>query len=712
MAGINEPYTNRLIHEKSPYLLQHAHNPVDWYPWSDEAFQKAGKEDKPIFLSIGYSTCHWCHVMERESFSDPEIARLLNTYFVPIKVDREERPDIDSFYMNAVTAILDSGGWPLNVFLTPARKPFWGGTYFPPEDRPGIFGLKTLLAAIAHEWENNRMELLNSSESIIQALIERQKAERGEAVPLSGKELDLAYQSLSSRFDRRFGGFGTAPKFPRPHLLSFLLRYWKRTAEDRALQMVEQTLTRMAGGGIYDQIGGGFHRYATDAEWQVPHYEKMLYDQALASKAYLEAYQATGRKTYAQTAREIFEYVLRSLTGPEGGFYSGEDADSAPDPSHPEEKREGAFYLFSKDEVMAALGRERGEMISFFFGLQAQGVTHLGLHEECMGKGIPFVAHSIPDTAQRFNRSEDEIEAMVQESRKILLEVRSMRPKPFLDDMILVDWNGLMISSLSLGSRVLGELRYQERAEKAAQFILQNLMDRSGRLLHRYRDKEPAISGMLPDYAFFINGLLDLYEASFHPRYLGQARHLCEQMIDLFRDEQGGGGLLFAAGDREQMPLPQKEAYDGVIPSGNSLAAFDLLRLARLTMDRSLEEKADLLFGAFSKEISQAPDSYAQMLMALDFAKGPSREIVLSAGYDNRELADMVKIIFQGLIPNRVIAFRPPSGRGLEETLALMPHLENRPPLEGRATAYVCEHYTCHPPVKSAIELREVLKGW
>ncbi|MEW6378486.1 MAG: thioredoxin domain-containing protein [bacterium] len=709
---MNEPFTNRLIHEKSPYLLQHAHNPVDWYPWSDEAFQKARNEDKPVFLSSGYSTCHWCHVMERESFSDPEVARILNGHFVPIKVDREERPDIDNFYLKAVMAITGSGGWPLTTFLTPDKKPFWGGTYYPPEDRPGTPGFKTLLLTIAHEWENQRIRLLTSAESVIHAFIEQQKVERGKVVPLDRKEFVKAYHNLSSHFDERFGGFGGAPKFPRPHLLSFLLRYWKRTGEERALWMVEHTLLQMARGGIYDHIGGGFHRYATDAQWRIPHFEKMLYDQALASKICLEAYQSTGRREHAQTAREIFEYVLRSLTDPEGGFYSGQDADSAPDPRHPEDKKEGAFYLFNHDEIMAALGRERGEIVSSYFGLSPQGGDGpLQQGEEFMGKNILCISRSLPDIAHLFNRSTGEIEAIIRESKDMLLKIRSKRPKPHLDDKILTDWNGLMISALSLGSRVLGEPRYQERAEKAARFILHNLMDRGGRLLHRYRDQEAAISGMLSDYAFFIQGLLDLYEASFNPAYLKQARFLAGQMLDLFWDEKAEGGFLFTARDREQMPLPLKEAYDGAIPSGNSLAALDLIRLSRLTMDRALEEKAAAVFKTFSQEISQAPDSYCQMLMAFDFAQGPPLEIVLAAHGDNRELAAMVNLVFQKFIPNRTIAFRPPSGRELEETLDIMPHLQNQPPLEGKTTAYVCEKYTCKPPVHSAAELGEMLKG-
>ena len=451
-------HTNKLIGEKSPYLLQHAHNPVDWFPWGNEAFEKAKKEDKPIFLSIGYSTCHWCHVMEEESFSNQEIAKIMNKYFVSIKVDREERPDIDNIYMNAVMLMTGSGGWPLTVFLTPDKKPFYGGTYFPPEDKWGRAGFKTILNSIADGWPKNRDEILRSSESLTQAI--RQEAlSRGKTTfILNEKTLEQAYTQFQGRFDSSHGGFGAAPKFPMGHSLSFLLRYWKRTGQSRPLEMAEKTLSSMVKGGVYDHIGGGFHRYSTDGQWRVPHFEKMLYDQAILARAYLEAYQATGKEEYAQTAREIFEYVLRDMTHLEGGFYSAEDADS-PSPENPKEKKEGAFYLWSEDEIIKSIGKEQAEVFNYYFGVKPGGNAPQDPHGESGDKNILYIAHSLEETAGHFKKLSAEIEKIIRISKEKLFSVRSERPRPHLDDKILVDWNGLAISSLAFGSSVLDESR-------------------------------------------------------------------------------------------------------------------------------------------------------------------------------------------------------------------------------------------------------------
>ena len=700
-------HTNKLINEKSPYLLQHAHNPVNWYPWGNEAFQKAKKEDKPIFLSIGYSTCHWCHVMEDESFSNPEIAGIMNKYFVSIKVDREERPDIDNIYMNAVMVITGSGGWPLTVILTPDKKPFYGGTYFPPEDKWGRPGLKTTLNSIADAWKNRRGEILRSGESLTQAIRQQPFVSGQKTFSLNEGILKESYNGFLRRFDSRYGGFGDAPKFPMGHSLSFLLRYWKHSGEAKSIEMVERTLFSMARGGIYDHIGGGFHRYSTDGQWRVSHFEKMLYDQAILARAYLEAYQATGEEEYAKTAGEIFEYILRDMTHPEGGFYSAEDADS-PSPENPKEKKEGAFYLWSKDEIINVLGKEQGEIFCYYFGIEPKGNALADPRGEFTGRNILYIAHSLEETARHFKKNASEVEIIIKGAKEKLFTIRSKRPRPHLDDKILVDWNGLMISSLSFGSRVLNEPRYRLAAEKSTQFILKNLTDKNRRLLHRYRDSQAAITATVEDYAFFIHGLIDLYEATFNPDYLKEAKRLAEEMLRLFWDESEGG-FFFTARDAEKLLIRQKEIYDGAIPSGNSIAALDLIRLSRLTMEKEFESKTESLFKSFSNEISQMPNAYPQMLIALDLALGPSKEIVISGEIDSEDTKKMIRSVFKRFIPNKVVAHRPPSGKE-EKMVELIPFLKEQVSLEGKTTAYVCQNYVCRFPTTSIKKLDEFLE--
>jgi len=706
--GAEEFYTNRLIHEKSPYLLQHAHNPVDWYPWSEEAFEKAKKEDKPIFLSIGYSTCHWCHVMEEESFSNPEIAELMNKYFVSIKVDREERPDIDNIYMSAVMAMIGSGGWPLTVFLTPDRKPFYGGTYFPPDDRWGKPGLKTILNSIADAWKSRRDEILRSSESLVQAIQQQVVTSTKKMFPLDKETLKRSYVQFLQRFDSTYGGFGSAPKFPMGHSLSFLLRYWKRTGEVKALEMVEKTLGEMSKGGMYDHIGGGFHRYSTDGQWRVPHFEKMLYDQAIISRVYLESYQATGKEEYAQIAIEIFEYVLRDMTHPEGGFYSAEDADS-PSLENPKEKKEGAFYLWSEDEIIKSIGKEEAEVFNYHFAVRPGGNALQDPFGEFKGKNILYVSHTIEETAEKFKKPPRDIENLLKVARMKLFKVRSKRPRPHLDDKILVDWNGLMISSLAFGSRVLSEPRYRETAEKSTQFILKNLTREDGRLLHRYREGESAIAGTIEDYAFFIHGLIDLYEASFNPDYLKEAKRLANDMLAFFWDESSGG-FFFTADDAEKLLVRQKEIYDGAIPSGNSVAALDLIRLGRLTMEKEFETKAELLLKAFSNAISQMPNAYPQMLIALDFALGPSKEIVIAQGKDKEKSLAMLKAIYEKFIPNKVVVLSSTGEKEQEGIIELIPFIKNQAALEDKTTVYVCTNYICKFPTTSVNKMKELLE--
>ncbi len=696
--------SNRLIKEKSPYLLQHAHNPVDWFPWGEEAFAQAAREDKPIFLSIGYSTCHWCHVMERESFEDPEVARIMNEQFISIKVDREERPDVDQLYMQAVMAIAGQGGWPLSVFLTPDRKPFFGGTYFPPESRWGQPGFKDLLRGIAHGWAQKRQELLTSGEAILQVLQEQQKRQVPGQVPLADLSR-AAYEQFAASYDETFGGFEPAPKFPRAHALSFLLRYGKRFKEPHPLEMVEKTLKEISAGGITDHLGGGFHRYSTDAQWHLPHFEKMLYDQAILARAYLETAQVTGEKEYADAAREIFGYLLREMTDAQGGFYSAEDADS---PVSDTELKEGAFYIWSQAELEQLLGPERSRIFGFLYGAQSEGNVRHDPTGEFEGKNILHRAHTRAEAAAQFKVSEQEVDRAAAESKKILFEARGKRPRPHLDDKILTDWNGLMISSMAFGSRVLGEPKYAQAAQRAAQFILDRLVRKDGRLLHRYRDGEPGILGTLEDYAFFIHGLIDLYEATFQTRYLAETKRLTQEMVRLFWDERQGGFFLTGT-DAEQLLLRQKELYDGAIPSGNSVAALDLLRVGRLTVNDSLEKKAQLLFETFAGQVAMNPSAYPQLLIALDFALGPSAEIVIAGPADSPETEAMVQAVFKPFLPNKVVAFHPTdeSARQIE---TLVPFIQGLTAKEAQATAYLCRNYACDLPTTDLAQFQSQLR--
>ncbi len=699
--------TNRLIHEKSPYLLQHAHNPVDWYPWGTGAFEKARKEDKSIFLSIGYSTCHWCHVMEEESFENPEIAKIMNENFVSIKVDREERPDLDQIYMQAVMTMTGSGGWPMSVFLTPDGHPFYGGTYFPPEDRWGRPGFKTLLLSISGAWKTKREELVQSSKELVQGF--RQQHLTDTTGTLGKETLETAYQHLRGAFDSSYGGFGPAPKFPHSHTISFLLRYWKRTQDAQALAMIEKTLQGMAKGGMYDQVGGGFHRYSTDERWFVPHFEKMLYDQAILAKSYLEAYQATHNPEYARVARDILDYVLRDMTDSAGGFYSAEDADSSPDAAHPNEKREGAFYVWSYQEILQLLGPDITEIVSSFYGVEKEGNVAQDPQGEFGSKNILYQRLSVQTAADQFKKSPQEIEKILAEVQKKLFAARLQRLRPHLDDKILADWNGLMISSFAFASRVLEEPKYLAAAQKAAEFILTKMKRTDGRLLHRYRKEEAAIPAYIEDYAFFIHGLIDLYEASFDPKYVSQAKQLCSEMIRLFWDETRGGFYLTGS-DAETLILRPKEVYDGAVPSGNSIAALDLIRLGRLTMEKEFEKKAELLMSAFANGVSQNPSSYSQLLIALDFAIAPSKEIVISGKTQAEETAEVSRLIYQTFIPNKVVAFRPSDDLEAKEIISLVPFLAQQKAIDGKTTLYVCENYACKIPLTDLQRIKEEIQ--
>ncbi|HME44829.1 MAG TPA: thioredoxin domain-containing protein [Syntrophorhabdales bacterium] len=688
---------NRLIEEKSPYLLQHATNPVDWYSWSDEAFERARKEEKPIFLSIGYSTCHWCHVMERESFEDQEAAKLLNDTFVAIKVDREERPDIDAIYMGVCQMLTGSGGWPLTIMMTPDRKPFFAATYIPRQGRAGRPGLVELIPQVAHLWKTKRTELLSSSEQIAARLRETTSIESG--TMLGEHVLRSAYESLVQHFDQRYGGFGSAPKFPSPHNFLFLLRYARRTGERQAVEMVERTLQAMRLGGIYDHVGFGFHRYSTDQMWTVPHFEKMLYDQATLALAYTEAYQLTTKVEYAKTAREILTYVLRDMRSEEGGFFSAEDADS--------EGEEGKFYLWTESELEEVLGREDAGLIAKVYNTQLAG----NFSEEASGRrgggNILYLKQPLHELAAFFGLTPNELEARVERARTKLFEARRTRIHPLKDDKVLTDWNGLMIAALAKGAQALTEPAYGDAAVKAADFILERMRGKDGRLLHRFREGEASIQGNLDDYAFVIWGLLELYELTFEAIYLQHASGLTADLITHFWDTEQGG-FFFTPDDGEALLMRKKEIYDGAIPSGNSASMLNLLRLGRLTGRADLEEKGAQIARLFSRKVELFPAAFTQLLVGLDFSIGPSHELVIVGKREADDTNLFVQTLRARFIPNKVVLLKPVDEQA-REIVRLAPYAEPYTALRGRATAYVCSNYSCQLPTTDPGEMLRLL---
>ncbi len=598
---------NRLIREKSPYLLQHAYNPVDWYPWGDEAFEKARREDKPIFLSIGYSTCHWCHVMERESFEDHEVASLMNDAFVCIKVDREERPDIDHVYMTACQVITQSGGWPLTILMTPDQRPFFAGTYIPKRSSFGRVGMLDLTRRVKDLWKNRRSEVLDSAQKIMEALKTFEKTRPGP--PLDLHVLDKAFEALGKAFDPEWGGFSSAPKFPSPHNIYFLLRYWKRAQRPRALEMVEKTLRCMRLGGIYDHLGFGFHRYSTDRQWLLPHFEKMLYDQALISIAYLEAFEVTQNPLYAETSRQIFQYVLRDMASPDGAFYSAEDADS--------EGVEGKFYVWGYQEIINILGPKLGEMFSRVYNILPEGNYLEEATRQRSGKNIIHLKKELPEVASQLGLDREQLERAMLEARTKLFMAREKRVRPAIDDKVLTDWNSLLILALAKGGLILKAPELMEAATRACDFLLKYLKDKDGRLLHRWLDGEAAIHGMVDDYAFLTAALIQLHRTTSEKKYLDEALAFNQIMLDEFWDPSSGG-FFFTPNDGEQLIIRKKEIYDGALPSGNSVALGNLVSLGRLTNDPTLLNKADALVRAFSNEISQAPPAYTYFLSAFE----------------------------------------------------------------------------------------------
>ncbi|MBW7998137.1 MAG: thioredoxin domain-containing protein [Candidatus Glassbacteria bacterium] len=685
---------NRLKDSTSPYLQQHASNPVDWYPWGEEAFEKARAEDKPVFLSIGYSTCHWCHVMAHESFEDSAVAAMMNETFVSIKVDREERPDIDKVYMSVCQLLTGQGGWPLTVIMTPEKIPFFAGTYFPKNGRFGRIGMTELVPRIAELWRTSRDDLEQDARKVADALREASAA-RGAAADLTADVLEQAFEALATRFDTTFGGFGEAPKFPTPHNIYFLLRWWKRSGSGQALAMAEQTLEAMRRGGIYDHVGFGFHRYSTDRHWLVPHFEKMLYDQALIAIACLETWQATGREIFAETARGIFTYVLRDLRSPEGAFYSAEDADS--------EGEEGRFYLWKYEELEKLLEPEELELVEKVWGVTAEGNYHEEAGGRRTGDNVLHMSAGYAALADELGVTEKNLRRRLEEIRGILYEARAQRVRPGLDNKVLADWNALMAAALARGAVLLGEDEYAGAAAGAVDFILERMTAPDGRLFHRWAGGGAGVTATLDDYAFLVWALLELYEADFNPGRLHAAKKLTEQMLEHYWDSESGG-FYFTADDSEELLVRQRELYDGATPSGNSVAALNLLKLARITGDERFAERAEQIGGAFGGHVRNSPAAFTQFLCALDFATGPSHEVVVASGDDRDGGLEMARRLQRPFAPNKVVLLG--GDAALEE---IAPFTGQMGPLEGKPAAYVCVDYACELPTTDTDKAIELL---
>lgn len=699
---------NRLIKEKSPYLLQHAHNPVDWYPWSQEAFDKARKENKPIFLSIGYSTCHWCHVMERESFENDAVAKLLNDGFICIKVDREERPDVDKTYMAFVQATTGGGGWPMTVFLTPDLKPFFGGTYFPPEDADGLPGLKRLLGRVHEKWAKDHEKIVESAEEMTKTIRDAVATQPKQGGVIGLNILTRGYEQYKVDYDEERGGFGTAPKFPRPVVLNFLLHYHQRTADPAALDMTLRTLQAMARGGMHDQLAGGFHRYSTDAQWFLPHFEKMLYDQAQLASVYLDACQITHEPLYANVAKDILDYVLRDMAGKDGEFYSAEDADSAADPARPKEKAEGAFYVWKSSEIEAIVGKEDAAIFAYAFGVEANGNVNRDPRGEFKGRNVLHAAHSAEDTAKHFNKENASVSELLSRAKVKLLAARNQRPRPHLDDKTLVAWNGLMISALARGGQILDDPKYLTAAVRAADFIRAKLYDPvSGRLKRRYRDGQADIDAFADDYAFFIQATIDLYESTLDIRWLKLAIDLQKKQDELFGDE--AGGYFSTAGADKTLIYRMKDDGDYAEPAANSIAAFNLLRLAQMTDDKTLRAKAEKTLAFFSDQLKQSPTSFPQMLTAADFHLDKPTQIILAIPPGGAGAQEMLRELAKYYLPNRIV-LAADGGDGQHFLAERVLLLKNFGPIDGKTTAFLCRNFACQLPTNELIAFREQLR--
>ncbi len=680
---------NRLINETSPYLLQHAHNPVDWRPWGQEALDKAQAEDKPILLSIGYSACHWCHVMERESFEDERIAGMMNDNFISIKVDREERPDIDNIYMNAVQALTGSGGWPLTVFLTPDGRPFYGGTYFPSDDNRGMVSFPRLLSAMADAYRNKRGDVIQATQQLISRVQQMAEVPRAQE-PLSPDVLHQAFQNLVSSYDFQFGGFGSAPKFPQPMTYEFILRYHKLTNSPRALEMVELAASRMATGGIYDQIGGGFHRYSTDAYWLVPHFEKMLYDNALLVRLFLHLFQATRNDFYRSIAEETLDYVIREMRDPAGGFYSSQDADS--------EGEEGKFFIWSKDELALVLGEKDAELIGGYFG-----VSEAGNFE---GRNILNVPQGAESYAAEAGISPEALAATITSAKARLMEARERRIHPGRDDKALTAWNGMMLRSFAEAASILERDDYRQAAVDCAEFLLRELVN-DGRLLRTYKDGKAHLNGYLEDYAYLADGLLYLYEATFNDRWLNEARRLADGMIDLFW-EQAENGFYDTGRDHEDLVVRPRDVFDNATPCGSSVAVDMLLRLSVFTGDGEYSRRASSALRAMRQYLIRAPNGMGHWLCALDFYLSTPKEIAIVGDPDDPATRELLRTVHAGCLPNKVLAGVSPEAPIGDAPS--MPLLEGRTLVDGKPTAYVCQNYVCQLPVTDPESLARQLE--
>ncbi len=694
-------YTNRLIRSKSPYLLLHAHNPVDWYQWGEEAFEKARKENKPIFLSIGYFTCHWCHVMEKESYSDPSVAAILNQYFVSIKVDREERPDIDRLYIAYVEATTGSAGWPLNVLLTPERKPFFGGTYFPPDQ------LKSLLQKVANAWSKQHDSITETAGLAAQQL-SKQPPATGDLQP---SILDQAYKQIASTYDATNGGFGGAPKFPRPVAPCFLLRYYARTGQRDALDMTLNTLHAMERGGIHDQLGGGFHRYSTGATWLVPHFEKMLYDQAQLAIVYTEAYQITHHRFYADTTRNILDFVLREMEQPGGGFASAEDADSQV-ASGKQETSEGVFYVWMTKEIENVVGEQDAAIFAYAYGVEPGGnvPAQQDIRGELKGKNVLYEAHSTEETAKKFGLPVEQTAEQLTAARSVLFEARSHRPRPPLDDKIVTAWNGLMISALAQASQALDEPRYLESAQATAKFLQTHLYDsKTSRLWRSYRGGSPSVDGVLDDYTDLISGLLDLYQADFNVHWLTWAVSLQEIQDQLFGNSKGGG--YFDAGSSDHSLLTRtREAYDGAEPSPNSTAAMNLLRLAQFTDRAEWGNRAYKTLSAFTARLQADPDAVPALASALDFRLAQTKQILIAGNPTSQDTRDLLREVNTRFLPNKILLLAD-GGAGQQQLAVWLPFVAGAHRIKDRATAYVCENYICKLPTADPQVMARLLEN-
>ncbi len=695
--------TNKLIGETSPYLLQHAHNPVDWYPWGQEALDKAKNEDKPIFLSIGYAACHWCHVMEHESFENPEVAEVLNRHFVSIKVDREERPDLDDIYMTAVVALSGAGGWPMTVFLAPDLKPFMGGTYFPPEDKWGRIGFKRLIGRIAQLWEDReeRAKLLQNAEALHNILVDRAS---GSDEAAAGRELDrslvaAAISELGASFDERWGGFGAAPKFPPSTAVATLLRDFSLTGEESSLGMAVSTLDHMHAGGLYDHLAGGFHRYSTDVMWLVPHFEKMLYDNAQLAAAYLDAYQVTSDPLYARIACEVFSYEMNEMTDPSGGIHSSEDADS--------EGREGVFYLWDHAQLEAVLGSEDLRIFAARYGIKKGGnfTSPEPYHE---GLNILHLRAGSAVIARELGLGREELEDRLSSMREQLTTIRGQRSRPGLDDKIIASWNGLMISAFARGYQVLGEEEYLTAANRAAAFLLERMRTGEGHLLRTFRDNRAQLPAYLEDYSYVCQSLLDLYESGFDPAWIQAAEDLAREMIDLFWDPAASG--FFNTGPlHENLIVRMKSPQDGAIPSPLAIAVKCLLRLGRLLGEPRYMEMVELTLKANLGTMRRAPTGYLSLLSCVDMWHSQVQEIAIVGRRGAEDTQDLVRTLHSLFLPNRTIAFLDPDQDGAHDLAQRIPLLKDRLPVDGKAAAYVCQDYTCQQPVFTPDALKDAL---